>query len=115
MKRELKFTVLAITWFDGVNGNTYHSVRCIRHEDNAIAVGSFRRYGYGDHYKQTALSVMFDSGWFPEKYRPYSCLSNTRKKTGSGNLYLYDQENSYPIIWIVLESLKHECIANGEL
>ena len=28
--RQIKFTVIAKKWFDKYNGNTYHSVRCVR-------------------------------------------------------------------------------------
>ena len=102
MNREIKFTVIAKKWFDKVNGNTYHSVRCVRCKDNAIVVGSFR-YGYGEHYKQTALSFMAEAGWFPGK------------GTTDLSFYVYERENNYPILWTVSEGLKRDCIANGEL
>ena len=53
--RQIKFTCIAKKWFDKVNGNTYHSVRVTRHKDGAVVVGQFQ-YGYGEHYKQTALA-----------------------------------------------------------
>ena len=106
--RQIKFTVIAKKWFDKVNGNTYHSVRCIRHKDNAVVVGQFR-YGYGEHYKQTALAVMFDAGWFRNFRRPEDTYYIP------DNLYLFEQEKNYPILWTVSEGLKRDCVANGQL
>lgn len=101
--RKLKFTVIAKKWFDKVNGNTYHSVRCIRHSDNAVVVGPYQ-YGYGNHYQQTALAMMAKAGWLPGiKYRD------------SDKQYQYERENDYPIIWTVSEGLKRNCVANGKL
>lgn len=117
MDRVIKFTVVAIKWFDKINGNTYHSVRCIRHKDNAVCVGSFR-YGYGEYYRQTALSVMFDTGWFP-KYLKNNIKAGTRKdnleRITKDNYYRYEMDNNYPILWTVSDGLKRDCIANGEI
>jgi len=107
-----KFTVIAKKWFDKVNGNTYHSVRCIRHRDGKVIVGQFQ-YGYGESYKQTTFHEMFKAKWLPRKYKPYSYKSNTGKTTGAGNLYAYERENNYPIIWDVSVGLKRDCVANG--
>ena len=105
--RQIKFTVIAKKWFDKVNGNTYHSVRCIRHKDNAVVVGQFQ-YGYGEHYKQTALSAMLSAEWLPHEY--------AKKSVGGGDCsYLYERENNYPILWTVSEGLKRDCVANGQL
>ncbi len=114
--RQIKFTVIAKTWWDKVNGNTYHSVRCVRMRDNAVVVGEFQ-YGYGEHYKQTALVVMFDAGWFKGITRP--AISNVRYEDiedcyTQKTIYLYEREKNYPILWTVSEGLKRECIANGE-
>lgn len=99
--RQIKFTVIAKKWFDKVNGNTYHSVRCVRHKDNTVVVGPFQ-YGYGEHYKQTALAVMFDAGWLPNiEYRDFD------------KQFSYERENNYPILWTVSEGLKRDCVANG--
>ena len=95
-----QFTVIACRWFDKINGNTYHSVRCIRHSDNAVCVGGFR-YGYEDHYQQTALMVMFDAGWLP--YKEFN------------KCHRYEMDNNYPIIWTVSDGLKRDCVANGKL
>ena len=102
MKRVIKFTVTAIKWFDRINGNTYHSVRCARHSDGAVCVGPFE-YGYGESYKQTALRVMAENKWLPVKYRDIDTQ------------FRYERENNYPILWMVSDGLKRDCIANGQL
>lgn len=102
MDRVIKFTVIAKKWFDKVNGNTYHSVRCVRCRDNAVVVGQFQ-YGYGEHYKQTALSIMAEAKWLPIKYRSIDAQ------------FQYERENNYPILWTVSEGLKRDCVANGQL
>ena len=99
-ERKIKFTVIAKRWFDKVNSNTYHSVRCIREKDGAVIVGSMR-YGYGTAYEQTALVCMAEAKWLPVKYR------------NRDNRYLYQRENNYPILWEVSDGLKRDCIANG--
>lgn len=101
MNRIIKFTVIAKTWFDKVNGNTYHSVRCVRHSDNAVVVGQFQ-YGYGEHYKQTGLAMMAKAGWLPDiEYRDFD------------KQFSYERENNYPILWTVSGGLKRDCVANG--
>ena len=104
--RQIKFTVIAKKWFDRVNGNTYHSVRCIRHKDNAVVVGQFQ-YGYGEHYKQTALGLMADAKWLSKKYRGIDDMCHSQ------NCFAYERENNYPILWTVSKGLKRDCIANG--
>lgn len=102
-----KFTCIAVKWFDKVNGNTYHSVRVINHESGEVIVGSYR-YGYGNHYQQTALETMLEAGWLPDRYgKPSACSKNS--------VFLYERENDYPIIWTVSNGLKRECVANGKL
>ena len=100
--RQIKFTVIAAKWWDKVNGNTYHSVRCIRCRDNAVVVGEFQ-YGYGESYKQTALYLMADAKWLPVKYRSIDAQ------------FQYERENNYPILWTMSEGLKRDCVANGKL
>ena len=102
MNRVIKFTVIAKKWWDKVNGNTYHSVRCVRCKDNAIVVGPFQ-YGYGEHYKQTALAMMAKAGWLKGiEYRDFDAQ------------FQYERENNYPILWTVTEGLKRDCVANGK-
>ena len=96
-----RYTCIAVKWFDKVNGNTYHSVRIIRHKDNKTLYGEFQ-YGYGESYKQTALEEMMKAKWLPEKYN-------------RDNVYLYERDNNYPIIWNCTEGLKRECVANGKV
>ena len=98
---EKKFTVIACRWFDRTYGNTYHSVRCIRHKDGA-EIAAELQYGHGECYRQTAAELMQESGWLPKKYT---------KKTS----YYYDREHNYPIIWDVSDGLKRDAVANGKL
>ena len=95
-----KFTVIAKKWFDKVNGNTYHSVRCIRHRDGKVIVGQFQ-YGYGESYRHTALYAMRAEKWLPKKYNEFSPFA-------------YERENNCPIIWDVSNGLKRDCVANGK-
>lgn len=101
MKTEKLFTVVACRWFDSINGNTYHSVRCTRHSDGAVIVHAWT-YGYDSAYEQTALKAMAEAGWLPKKYT-------------SETVYAYDRENKYPIIWTVSDGLKRDMVANGVL
>lgn len=107
MKRTIKFNAYATRWFDKVNGNTYHSVRITRCKDSTTIVVPFQ-YGYGDMYRQTALEAMFEAGWLPKKY-------GKKNANDSTDLYLYERENNYPILWNVSDGLKRDCIANGTL
>jgi hypothetical protein len=88
------YTVLARRWFERTNGNTYHAVRVTRHADGAT-IRTPMTYGYGDHYRQTALEAMDRAGWLPTEYS-----GDTRKRMS------YDRENDYPIIWNVEDTGK---------
>ena len=101
MERKIKFVCNAVKWFDKVNGNTYHSVQITRCKDGKVLYCPYT-YGYGDHYRQTALEAMALNEWLPSGYQ-----------TGS-NLWGYERENNYPIEWIVSHGPKRECIANGK-
>lgn len=122
MNRIIKFTVIAKKWFDRVNGNTYHSVRCIRCRDNAVVVGTFQ-YGCGESYKQTALYLMAKVGWLIKSYSytEYTNRKAENKKPFTIKVYIpenaweYERENNYPILWTVSKGLKKDCIANGKL
>jgi hypothetical protein len=98
MKNKIKYIGNAVKWFDKVNGNTYHSVRITRTEDGAVITAPFQ-YGYGEHYRQSAIETMIKAGWI--------------KGYDRDNQYLYERENDYPIQWIVSDGKKKECIANG--
>lgn len=115
MDRVIKFTVIAVKWFDKVNGNTYHSVRCIRCRDSAVVVGSYR-YGYGEHYKQTALAAMYNAGWFKD-YRQEKTTSDgsIHFRYTQASMYLLEREHNYPILWTVSAGLKRGCVTNGIL
>lgn len=84
MARKIKFVVYAARWFDRVNGNTYHSVRVVRVRDGEVIAAPIQ-YGYGDHYRQTALKIMAEAKWLPVKYRDRDAR------------YRYERENEYPI------------------
>ena len=104
--RTILFTARACRWFDKINGNTYHSVRITRHSDGAILACPFQ-YGYGDHYRQTALDAMARAGWIPAKY-------NEPQPQGGTACLMYERENNYPILWDVSDGLKRDCVANGK-
>lgn len=97
MNREIKFVCNAVKWRDKVNGNTYHSCHITRCSDGSIITVPFT-YGYGEHYRQSALTRMSEVGWIPEK-----------------EPYCYERDNNYPILWNVSEGLKRDCVANGKL
>ena len=103
--RKIKYVAHAARWFDKVNGNTYHSVRITRTRDSKVIFCPFQ-YGYGDHYKQTALEAMAAAKWLPVRYRGRN-TNGTREAMG------YERENNYPIEWIVTDGLKRDCVRNG--
>ena len=98
---KIEYVCNAVKWWDKVNGNTYHSVRVTRCKDDAVVVGQFQ-YGYGDHYRQTALEEMDKAGWLPTKY------------SGEKNRWNFERENGYPIYWSIRNGLKREAVANGQ-
>jgi hypothetical protein len=99
MKTKVKFIGNAVKWFDRVNGNTYHSVRITRVRDGKT-IAAPMQYGYGDHYRQSALEAMGKAKWLPVAYRGSECC-------------MYERDNNYPIVWNVSEATKRECISNG--
>ncbi len=100
--QKCKYTAIGVKWSDKLNGNTYHSVKIIRHKDGTILYCPFT-YGYGDQYRTTALIAMAKAKWLPVKYRD------------SDKHWIYEHENNYPILWVVSDGLKRDCIANGEI
>ena len=106
--RKIKFTAVVVKWFDRINGNTYHSVRITRHRNGKELVCPFT-YGYDSAYEQTALQAMADAKWIPPKYR----RSMDGMTSSYENLWAYQRENNYPILFTVSDGLKRECIANG--
>ena len=103
--RKIKYVAHAARWFDGVNGNTYHSVNITRVRDSRVIFCGFQ-YGYGDQYRQTALEAMAAAKWLPVRYRGRN-TNGTREAMG------FERENNYPIEWIVTDGLKRDCIRNG--
>jgi hypothetical protein len=93
-----KFTVKVVKWFDKLNGNTYHNVRIT---DNLTGKEYLTKYGYtygyGTAYEQTTLEVLLENKLLPKKY--------TKE-----NLYLYERENNYPILYDVTEGKKKDMI-----
>lgn len=53
-------TVIGRRWFEKVNGNTYHS--CEVFVDGDLVERVAFTYGYGDHYQQTALEILYKHG-----------------------------------------------------
>lgn len=104
--KNIKYVANAVRWFDRVNGNTYHSVN-ITNVDTGEKIYAPFQYGYGEHYKQSALKIMENAGWLPEKYRG-------QHENGSPKYYTFERENNYPIMWNVVDSTKKTCIANGK-
>lgn len=100
------YTANACRWFDKVNGNTYHSVRVTNNETGDVLYCQFQ-YGYGDHYRQTALVDMAKAGWLPKEY-------GTDFNDKGKSVFMYERENNYPINWIVSDGLKRDCVANGK-
>lgn len=98
---KIKFIAHGQRWFDRMNGNTYHSVRVTRVSDGKVIAAPYQ-YGYGDHYRQTALEIMLRAGWLPNKYDNLGA-------------FMYERENDYPIHWTVSDGLKRDCIANSEV
>ena len=95
-KRKINYTANVIKWFDKLNGNTYHSISIARHDDGEILKCGFT-YGYGEQYKQTALEKMKEKNWIK-----------------MDNIFKYEYENNYPILWVVSHGLKRECVSNGK-
>jgi hypothetical protein len=106
--RKVKFTCTAARFFDS-NGNTYHSVRITNLKTNeTISSGKSLKYGYGDHYRQTALEMMAEAKWLPVKFRS----TNVRI---DHSIHSYERMNNYPISWHVSDGLKRDAVYNGIL
>ena len=98
MERKIMFIANGARWFDRLNGNTYHSVR-VTNTETGETIYCPMQYGYGDHYRQTALEEMHNKGWIPGERE---------------NLWLFERENNYPIHWTVTDGLKRDCVRNGK-
>jgi hypothetical protein len=99
MDPKVKYVCTAVKWFDKVNGNTYHSVSIVRTLDGERIVSCDMVYGYRDHYRHTALVLMLKAGWLPETYN-------------EKNIYSFERENDYPILWNVRDGSKREMKEN---
>lgn len=73
MKRFNLIIIDARRWFDRTYGNTYHSVTVtVKHARKAdLVIHSGIHYGYGDHYKQTAHSLLATAGYFSDNYNDF--------------------------------------------
>lgn len=105
MKTRIKFIVDAARWFDRQAGNTYHACRITRTRDGAQLLCPLQ-YGYGDAYRQTALTAMAAAKWLPAKYRGVDSAGGLRS-------FSYERENGYPISWHVTDGLKRDAVALG--
>ena len=103
---KIKYIVTAARWFDRVNGNTYHACRVQRCRDGATLKCSWQ-YGYGDQYRQTALTAMAEAKWLPPKYRQ-------KRPEGGLAFWAFESDNGYPILWNVTDGLKRDMVALGE-
>lgn len=111
MENKIKFVVNAVRWFDKANGNTYHSVN-ITDVETGKTIYCPMTYGYGEHYRQTALCAMYKKMWINNV--DYTDDMNDLGKSGKQGIYLFERENNYPIMWNVTDGLKRDCIANGQ-
>lgn len=93
--RQILFTAIVANWRDRVYGNTYCSVRCIRHSDGSIT--TVTRTACGSE-RLLLLEAMQNAGWI---------------SSPDGNLYAYERENNYPILWVEKWGTKKECEQNG--
>ena len=105
--RVIRFNAYAVRWFDRANGNTYHSVRVTRCRDSKTLACPMQ-YGYGDQYRYTALEAMAAAKWLPPKYRQ-------KREHGGLDVFSFEMDHNYPIMWNVTDGLKRDCVANGTM
>ena len=84
-----KFVVIAKRWFDKIFGNTYHSVKITDLKTGKVYIVG-KTYGYGSHYKQTAINKLIAEGLIDAKYGGYEYCN-------------YERENNHPIVWEVID------------
>ena len=65
----IKYVIHSKKWRDKLNGNTYHSVRILNTQNNALIAAPYQ-YGYGDQFMQSAHEVMNKTGWVKDKFTP---------------------------------------------
>lgn len=113
--KPIKYVVYGCRWFDRINGNTYHSVRVSRCADGAVLACPMT-YGYGDHYRQTALLAMLKAGWFDNiRRKPEGKPTKDVERYTEENIWYFERENDYPISWNVSDGLKRDCVRHGTL
>ena len=55
--------VATVKKFQDINGNTYHAVRVRLMEGSQRTILTFKRYGYGTHYKWTTIEELDKIGF----------------------------------------------------
>lgn len=68
-EKMIKYIIEAKLWRDKINGNTYHAVNITDTATNKLIFSSGLTYGYGDHYRQTAITGLIRLGLFKEEDR----------------------------------------------
>lgn len=113
IKKCKTMVIIGRKWFNKVNGNTYHTVEI--QLNGEFFCKSKMTYGYGDHWRQTALELLQDKGLVSlprplpttKKYRTqarrdkYFADKETIRKTW--NEYVYKHRDR--IIWFCENSL----------
>jgi hypothetical protein len=69
----IKYVIHAKKWVDKINGNTYHSVRILNTQNNAMIVAPFQ-YGSNDMFMQSAHEVMKEYNWVGDRFTPEDYL-----------------------------------------
>ena len=71
LPRSAKINIKANTWFDGVNGNTYHKVYIFIETGRWMSIWeSPITYGYGDHWLETAWELIWQKCQPPKAFNP---------------------------------------------
>lgn len=91
--------IIALEWFDRVNGNSYFAgtvtVNYGMQDEKTLKMPY--QYGYGEHYKQMAFELLQDEGLIPVQKKPFS-------------IWQYYQDNN-----IIVRNVKHENCKKREL
>lgn len=100
-------TILGRTWFDRVNGNTYHSARVFV-DGKHVATVPFQ-YGYGNQFEWNAVDALERANIFKGKQ---ARQRNANGSAESGWSWLRDRLGLGYLV-SVSECLKRECVAFG--
>ncbi len=101
-----RIRVHGMTWFDRVNGNTYHSawVTCAYGDDRLDTHAVPFQYGYDQQYLQSAYETLISKGVLPE----------LRHKWGTYPLWTACHELGIDLEHDVREGTKRQTVAWGE-